>query len=290
MKCIAVLFVIFAFTFAEKKNGPITTCELCKLVLPPLKENLGLVEKLVATKVGQPCNRITEKFRPLCQQIATKNIGRVGDIIKENEIEKSCEKFQLCGAFDRKLTFAILCDGVRALHDYADELAEIVGSDAEELCESMPELDATLCTTMPQEALAGARLLRHYIRKFCGMLPFYRCEIGVEGLSKKQRFLSMVRTKDGKNIGTNIACKLCETLVNWLKNAIANPTAHAHDAVRDAILAALTDTCNALPILDAQCEYLVEYIKENYDILYDILNPSQLCPYIGCPSEGTKSK
>jgi len=268
-----------------------TTCDVCKLILPPLKENIGMAEMLVAMKVGQPCNRITEKFRPLCQKIATKNIGRLAQLIRENDIDKTCEQFQLCGVFDRKLSFEILCDGVRALHDYADDLADLLGNDAEELCESMPELDAEFCTTMPQEAQAGARLLRTYISKFSGMLPFYRCEIGVEGLSKKQRFLSMVRTKDGKNIGTTIACRLCDTLVVWLRKAIMDPGAHAHAAVKDAVIAALRETCQALPILDSQCDYLVDYLRDNiFDILFAFLDPIRVCAYIGCPSDGTKSK
>jgi hypothetical protein len=85
----------------------------------------------------------------------------------------------------------------------------------------------------------------------------------VEELSKKQRFLSVVRTKDGKNIGTTIVCRLCDTMVVWLRKAIMDPSAYAHAAIKEAIFNALTETCQALPILDAQVNKCGKVRKTN---------------------------
>lgn len=71
-------------------------------------------------KLNEQCGkRVAEQSRPVCEQVAAKNVHRLAQLIQQNSVEQSCEQFKLCGKYDRKLNSAVLCDAARALYEHA---------------------------------------------------------------------------------------------------------------------------------------------------------------------------
>uniref|UniRef100_A0A914W0U1 Saposin B-type domain-containing protein n=1 Tax=Plectus sambesii TaxID=2011161 RepID=A0A914W0U1_9BILA len=286
MKYLVALLVITVLAFAKNGDATYTTCEVCTQIMTPLKQNIAMAEMLGKVMMGKPCNRFPEKYHSICEKVAAKNIQRLAQLIKQDSVEKTCKKIKLCGKDDRKLSAALICDAVRAFYSNAADLAELFGDDAQEICESTAALDPESCENLPSDMRTRAQLVRQTVAKFSGLIPFTRCDIlvGSERMTQKQKFLAIIKQKNGKNMGTAAFCGLCKTLIGQVQNGTKN--ADAYGPLKDTVATALEATYKELSIKESQGEKIVAHLRDNiFDTIHDLLEPVQVCSYIGCPVE-----
>ncbi|XP_073239351.1 prosaposin-like [Porites lutea] len=297
-----------------------TACEICELVIPQIKEFLSqnATQEEVISVLEKTCDDLGPELSGMCKSL----VDQYEPVIMKNLLalmadpQQACTALGLCQSKQKKVIAAklimstlplaknflsskpkkailkskpykasplcVLCEFVMT------ELKTLLSENAtqEEIKEALEEVCSLLPSTIQSEC---KQFVEQYEQAIIEILvqeldPSMVCTALNLCASKKHQ--KAMEKPVALAVGSNETCEICETVMTYLKNALAD------NATKEEILSLMKAVCNYLPSqIASECSAIVsEYGEAILDLIADS-DPHALCKEIGlCDSAVVKKK